>query len=111
MDASIGVPRRMRRCCALSIRLVSLAKRIACGGGHQSPQAVIIAINKNDIATDEQAARRWSFTVATFQIAGCRMVALDRDKVGRCCCKDLHESPFLYGEDEMTDVYELMCTN
>lgn len=75
-----------------------------------SKKPVIIAINKNDVATEEQVAASLEFYRRSLPDAPVvRIVALDIEKVQSLLTlikERLPEGPFLYSDDEMTDVYE-----
>ncbi|MBR0459450.1 MAG: GTPase Era [Victivallales bacterium] len=71
---------------------------------------VIIAINKIDIATPEQMEECQAFYQQAFPQAKCvRIAAIDRQQSEPLLVllkNNLPEGPFLYEEDELTDVYE-----
>lgn len=113
MDASI---RRVMKDADVVVCIVDPTRepgqedQLAAEAAQKSSKPVIIAINKNDIATDEQVAASLEFYRGYLPDSPVvRMVALDRDKVEPLLAlikQHLHEGPFLYDEDEMTDVYE-----
>ena len=83
---------------------------LAVAAAVKSKKPVIIAINKNDVATEEQVAASLEFYRKSLPDAPVvRIVALDIEKVQSLLTlikERLPEGPFLYSEDEMTDVYE-----
>ena len=83
---------------------------LAVDAAVRSKKPVIIAINKNDVAKEEQVAASLEFYRRNLPDAPVvRIVALERDKVEPLLTlikERLPEGPFLYSDDEMTDVYE-----
>jgi GTP-binding protein Era len=83
---------------------------LAVDAAVRSKKPVIIAINKNDVAKEEQVAASLEFYRRSLPDAPVvRIVALERDKVEPLLTlikERLPEGPFLYSDDEMTDVYE-----
>jgi GTP-binding protein Era len=83
---------------------------LAVDAAVRSRKPVIIAINKNDVAKEEQVAASLEFYRRSLPDAPVvRIVALERDKVEPLMTlikERLPEGPFLYSDDEMTDVYE-----
>ena len=83
---------------------------LAVAAAVKSKKPVIIAINKNDVATEEQVAASLDFYRKSLPDAPVvRIVALDIKRVQSLLVlikERLPEGPFLYSEDEMTDVYE-----
>ncbi|MBP5671135.1 MAG: GTPase Era [Victivallales bacterium] len=83
---------------------------LAVAAAVKSKKPVIIAINKNDVAKEEQVAASLEFYRKSLPDAPVvRIVALDIDKVQSVLTlikERLPEGPFLYSDDEMTDVYE-----
>ena len=113
MDASI---RRVMKDADVVVCMVDPTREpgeedgLAVNAAVHSKKPVIIAINKNDVAKEEQVAVSLEFYRRSLPDAPVvRIVALERDKVEPLLTlikERLPEGPFLYSDDEMTDVYE-----
>ena len=113
MDASI---RRVMKDADVVVCMVDPTREpgeedgLAVDAAVRSRKPVIIAINKNDVAKEEQVAASLEFYRRSLPDAPVvRIVALERDKVEPLLTlikERLPEGPFLYSDDEMTDVYE-----
>ena len=97
-------------CLAAPTRKPGAEDQLAVDRAKKSAKKVIIAINKMDIATKEQVSECKDFYHAALPEAPIlEIAAIDHEKslpLLALLKENLPQGPFLYDEDEITDVYE-----